>query len=206
MRQKESWFTTSWISRCQEDDRNSLISGGLTDGGACFDHELMVFSWLFPSVTLSDTPGHSVTLSCCDLFILSCRHGVKSVSFLLLSDRYHDEGSHIELFFSSNQRWPPGYYHSRYTGREGGRLILSTLWVLVFYKIYNKPWVPSLQSLMSLLGKFAFSNELYFVRQVNIIITPLITTVAAPISRQGWHRTAWLIPSSSFVITTGPCQ
>ena len=64
-------------------------------------------------------------------------------------------------------------------------MILSTLWVLVFYKIYNKPWVPSLQSLVSLLGKFAFSNELYFVRQVNIIITPLITTVAAPISRQG---------------------
>ena len=91
-------------------------------------------------------------------------------------------------------------------GREGGRLIPSTLWVLVFYKIYNKPWVPSLQSCVSLLGKFAFSNELYFVRQVNIIITPLITTVAAPISRQGWHRTAWLIPSSSFVITTGPCQ
>ena len=56
---------------------------------------------------------------------------------------------------------------------------------MVFYKIYNKPWVPSAESFVSLLGKFAFSNELYFVRQVNIIITPLITTVAAPISRQG---------------------
>ena len=77
-------------------------------------------------ITLYDTQWHSTVQQVAS----SLYSGVKSVSFLLLSDRYHEEGSHIELFFSSNQRWPPGYYHQQIY-REGGRSIPSILWVLV---------------------------------------------------------------------------
>ena len=46
-------------------------------------------------ITLYDTQWHSTVQQVAS----SSYSGVKSVSFLLLSDRYHEEGSHIELFF-----------------------------------------------------------------------------------------------------------
>ena len=87
--------------------------------------------------------------------------GVKSVSFLLLSDRYHEEGSHIELFFFIQSKvaallLAPADIQG---GREGGWSFQHYgCSVLVFYKIYHKPWVHSVQSSVSLPGKFAFSN------------------------------------------------
>ena len=117
-------------------------------------------------ITLYDTQWHSTVQQVAS----SSYSGVKSVSFLLLSDRYHEEGSHIELFFFSPIKGGrPVITTSRYTGREGGRSPqYYGCWLMVSHKIYNK---PSVQSFVSLLGKFAFSNELYFARRVNLIIT-----------------------------------
>ena len=130
----------------------------------------LIMSWCcFPDcllITLYDTQWHSTVQQVAS----SSYSGVKSVSFLLLSDRYHEEGSHIELFFFSPIKGGrPVITTSRYTGREGGRSPqYYGCWLMVSHKIYNK---PSVQSFVSLLGKFAFSNELYFARRVNLIIT-----------------------------------
>ena len=152
MRQKKFWFTTSWISRCQEDDRNSLISGGplqpvrLRVAGS--DDELMLFSWLSSSITLWDSPWDTVTLSCpagCHLFISLCSLVSKSASCLLPVRRR-------QISWGRFTYWAVFYIQSKAAALllapgdiQGGR---EEVWSFQHYMgVGILPWVPSLRAL-----------------------------------------------------------
>lgn len=91
----------------------------------------LIMSWCcFPDCLPHNPLWHSVTLNCpagCEFFIFWCQ-----VSLIPPPVRQISRGrfTYWAVFFFSNQRWPPSYYHQQIY-REGGRSIPSILWVLV---------------------------------------------------------------------------